>query len=201
MFRSYFYGIWCNIPLLPWDWEGLVTLKAHGKGKQQLVVCYLAANLQKSFSLQNHWWMLAASSTTCREQQRDLQCKCKHKCEHKWSLNHLRRPRSLISQTTLFALVKLAIHWLGGELVCIFRMYLINKLLDLPENPNNYSKTLTYKENPWLLSPLNHLLSFIHQFLLFCRAQSHETVSENHITLCNWMWCYSWYWEITQCIS
>lgn len=70
----------------------------------------------------------------CREQRRDLQCKCK--LQHKCSLSHLSVcGLRLVKQLYLFSLVKLAVHWLGEEeLVSIFRTNLMNKLLDLPEN-------------------------------------------------------------------
>lgn len=59
----------------------------------------------------------------CREQQRDLQCKCK--LQHKCSLRQLSVSGLwLIKKLYLFSLVKVTVHWLGEELVCL---YLRNK--------------------------------------------------------------------------
>lgn len=76
----------------------------------------------------------------CREQQRDLQCKCK--LQHKCSLSHLSGfGLWLIKKLYLFPLAKVTVHWLGEEelVVCIFRTNLMNKLLD-------HSRKLIYKE-------------------------------------------------------
>lgn len=59
----------------------------------------------------------------CREQQKDLQCKCNF--QHKCSLSHLSGfGLWLIKKLYLFSLVKVTVHWLGEELVCL---YLQNK--------------------------------------------------------------------------